>query len=66
MAAHTKRKAKEGFYARIGKRVLDVLLAVGILLMFSWLYLFIMLVVAIKMGRPVFYGSERIGKGEKV
>lgn len=55
-----------GFYARCGKRVLDVVLSAGILLVFGWLYLLLMLIVAIKMGRPVFYGAERIGKGERV
>lgn len=55
-----------GFYAQYGKRILDVILSAGVLLVFGWLYLILMLVVAIKMGRPVFYGSDRIGKDERI
>jgi len=59
-------KGASGFYARIGKRLLDILVAVSVLTLFGWLYLILMLVVRVKMGSPVFYGSERIGKNEKV
>ena len=54
------------FYARYGKRFLDLILSAGVLLIFGWLYLILMLVVWIKMGSPVFYGSARIGRNEKV
>lgn len=54
------------FYARYGKRALDIILSAGALLVFSWLYLLLMVVVAVKMGRPVFYASDRVTKGEKV
>ena len=53
-----------GFYARSGKRILDIVLSVSILLFFGWLYLILMLAVRIRMGSPVFFGSERIGKNE--
>lgn len=56
----------DGFYARIGKRILDVILSASILLLFGWLYLCLMLIVRLKMGSPVFYGSDRIGKNETV
>lgn len=60
------KKAKyNGFYAKVGKRVLDILLSAFVLLAFGWVYLILMLIVGIKMGRPVFYGSQRIGKGEQ-
>ncbi len=59
------QKKLTGFYARYGKRILDIILSAGVLLVFSWLYLILMLIVRIKMGSPVFYGAQRIGKDEK-
>lgn len=59
------RSKVNSFYARYGKRTLDIVLSAGALLVFSWLYLLLILIVAIKMGRPVFYASERISKDEK-
>lgn len=65
-AVRTATKSRvNSFYARYGKRALDIILSAGFLLLFCWLYLILMLVVAIKMGRPVFYASERVGKDEK-
>lgn len=60
-----KKANNKGFYATVGKRVLDVLLSASVLLGFGWVYLLLMLIVRIKMGSPVFYGSQRIGKDEK-
>lgn len=65
-AVRTATKSRvNSLYARYGKRALDIILSAGFLLLFCWLYLILMLVVAIKMGRPVFYASERVGKDEK-
>ena len=58
-------KILNGFYARYGKRALDIAVSALVLLCFGWVYLILMLVVRVKMGAPVFYGSERIGKDEK-
>lgn len=56
---------RDGFYARYGKRILDIIISAGVLLVFGWFFLIMMLLVYVKMGAPVFYGSERIGKNEK-
>ena len=64
-AVKTKTRANS-FYTRIVKRAFDIVASALILLLFGWVYLILMLIVAIKMGRPVFYGSERIGKDEKI
>ena len=66
MREKKSKNKSNGFYARCVKRLLDILLSSFILLTFSWLYLILMLIVRIKMGSPVFYGSERIGKNEKL
>jgi len=55
----------KGIYGRYIKRLIDVLASVLVLLLFGWLYLLLMLIVRVKMGSPVFYSSERIGKDEK-
>lgn len=60
------RTKKHSFYSRYGKRALDIALSLTVLVLFGWLYLILMLIVRIKMGAPVFYGSERIGKDEKI
>ena len=60
------KKGAEGIYARYVKRLLDILLAVGLFVVFGWLFLILMLIVRIKMGSPVFYGGERVGKDEQV
>ncbi len=59
------KSKNKGFYATVGKRALDILLSATVLLAFGWLYLVLMLIVRIKMGSPVFYGAQRIGKDEK-
>ena len=59
------KKGKNGIYARYIKRILDIVISASVLIIFGWLFLLLMLVVRIKMGSPVFYGAERIGKNEK-
>ena len=56
---------RNGIYNQYVKRALDITLSVIALVVFGWLYLLLMLIVRIKMGSPIFYASERIGRGEK-
>ncbi len=58
-------KVPDTFYARYGKRILDILVSCVALLAFGWLFLILMLIVWIKMGSPIFYSAVRIGKDEK-
>ena len=60
-----KMSAPNTFYVRHGKRILDIIVSCGVLLVFGWLFLILMLIVRIKMGSPIFYSAERIGKDEK-
>ena len=53
-------------YARYFKRGLDIFVALLGILVFSLLYALLALLVAVKMGRPIIFSSERIGKDEKV
>lgn len=53
-------------YRKFGKRFLDIICSLLALIVFSWLYLIIALLVAIFLGRPVFFTQERPGKNEKI
>ncbi|MCI0636386.1 MAG: sugar transferase, partial [Actinobacteria bacterium] len=57
----TGRPAPDGFYARRGKRLLDLLLAAIVLIVLS--PLLVLIAIAVKLGShgPVFYRQERIG-----
>jgi len=49
------------FYARHGKRALDLCLAVVVLVCFGWLLILIALLIKLEDGGPVFYRQERVG-----
>ncbi|MCR5675182.1 MAG: sugar transferase [Lachnospiraceae bacterium] len=48
-------------YRKIVKRLLDILLSGLVLLLFSWLYLILCVLVRVKLGSPVFFSQERPG-----
>src|ERR1700752_3787254 len=50
-----------GFYRNYGKRVIDLVLAVGALLIAGPVLLVLALVSSRKIGRPVFFSQERAG-----
>ena len=52
---------KNSIYCRYIKRALDILCALAAMIVFSWLYLIIAVVVRIKMGSPVIFTQERPG-----
>ena len=53
-------------YKNIIKRLLDILLSLVILIVFSWLYLIIAVLVRVKLGKPILFKQARPGKGEKI
>ena len=55
----------DSFYAKYIKRILDVFCALAAMLVFCWLYAVIALLVRVKLGKPVIYKTERIGRDEK-
>lgn len=55
-----------GFYEKYMKRPLDIIGAIFVLLLFSWLYAIIALLVRIKLGSPVLFVQPRPGKNEKI
>ncbi len=52
-------------YAKIIKRVLDFLLSTIAVVVLSPVYLLLAILVRTKLGKPVLFAQERIGKGEK-
>lgn len=54
------------FYCRIVKRFLDILCGLAAVLVFSWLYLVLILLGAIFMRGNPFFTQERPGKNEKI
>lgn len=52
---------KLGFYEKYIKRLLDIVCSLLFIIVFSWLYIAIAIVVKIKMGSPVFFKQPRPG-----
>jgi lipopolysaccharide/colanic/teichoic acid biosynthesis glycosyltransferase len=56
-----KLERKRGFYEKYIKRLLDIICSVLAIVVFSWLYVIIAIVVRIKMGSPVLFKQPRPG-----
>lgn len=52
---------KRGFYEKYVKRCLDIICSLLFIIVFSWLYLIIAVIVRIKMGSPVLFKQPRPG-----
>lgn len=52
---------KRGFYEKYIKRILDIVCSLLALIVFSWFYLIIAVIVRIKMGSPVLFKQPRPG-----
>ena len=57
---------KQGLYEKYIKRPMDFVLALLAIIVFSWLYLIIALLVRVKLGSPVIFKQPRPGKDEKI
>ncbi len=53
-------------YKRGIKRLLDIIISVIILALFSWLYIILAILVRVKLGSPVLFKQPRPGKDEKI
>ena len=52
-------------YVKFFKRFLDITLSLIVIILFWWVFAVIALLVRIKMGGPILYKSERMGKDEQ-
>ena len=55
----------KGFYAKYGKRILDIVISIFGLALLSPVFFILILLVRIKLGSPVFFKQARAGKNEK-
>lgn len=53
-------------YQRFFKRPIDILCALAAIIVFSWLYIIVAVLVRIKLGSPVIFKQARPGKNEKI
>lgn len=56
----------KGLYNKYIKRILDILISLTFIVLFSWLYLILVILVRIKLGSPVLFCQERPGYNEKI
>ena len=57
---------RTGIYEGYIKRLLDIVCAVLALVVFSWLYVILAVLVRVKLGAPVLFTQPRPGKDEKI
>lgn len=60
------KQAKDGIYNRIVKRFFDIVISSVVLLLLSWLYLILAILVKTKLGSPIIFAQDRPGKNEKI
>lgn len=59
---HIRLERKCGFYELYIKRLMDMVCAVAALIVFSWLYIIVAVLVRVKLGSPVLFKQPRPGK----
>lgn len=57
---------KKGIYERYFKRLFDIICSLVALILLSWLYVIIAVLVRFKLGSPILFCQPRPGKGEKI
>ena len=53
-------------YKRYGKRLVDIICALAAIVVFSWLYIIVAVLVKVKLGSPVLFKQERPGREGKI
>ncbi len=53
-------------YEKFVKRIMDIVCALLAIIVFSWLYIIVAVLVRIKLGAPVIFKQKRPGKDEKI
>lgn len=53
-------------YAKFFKRIVDILCALAAILVFSWLYIIVAVLVYVRLGSPIIFKQKRPGKDEKI
>lgn len=55
-----------GLYERYFKRLVDIVCSLAAIILLSWLYLIVAVLVRVKLGSPVLFSQQRPGKAEKI
>lgn len=55
-----------GLYEKYFKRLVDIVCSLAAIILLSWLYIIVAVLVRIKLGSPVIFCQQRPGKDEKV
>lgn len=59
---HIRLERKCGFYELYIKRLMDIVCSLVVIIVFSWLYIIIAVLVRVKLGSPVLFKQPRPGK----
>ena len=59
------KESKKGLYALFFKRLFDIAASLLVIILFSWLFLLLAVLVRVKLGSPVLFRQERPGKIDK-
>lgn len=59
---HIRLERKRGFYELYIKRLMDVVCSLAAIIVFSWLYIIVAILVRVKLGSPVLFKQPRPGK----
>ena len=57
---------RQGFYEKYAKRILDIVCALAAMIVFSWLYILLAILIRVKLGSPVLFKQPRPGKDERI
>ena len=49
------KERKNGFYAKVLKRFLDIVISLVVMVLFCWVYAIVGILVKVKLGSPVIY-----------
>ena len=55
-----------GLYERYFKRLVDIVCSLAAIILLSWLYVIVAVLVRVKLGSPVLFSQQRPGKDEKI
>ena len=53
-------------YEKYFKRIFDIICALAAIVVFSWLYIIVAVLVRVKLGSPILFKQKRPGKDEKI
>lgn len=62
VSTHIRLERKCGFYELYIKRMMDIVCSLAAIIVFSWLYVIVAVLVRVKLGSPVLFKQSRPGK----